>query len=64
MKDKRGYFARLKDHPGLGMGFILTVMGTFAGASNKSFENPPRDTAVIFEKRCRKEKIMQSFSEY
>lgn len=39
MKDKRGYFARLKDHPGLETGVVLTVMGTFAGASNKSFEN-------------------------
>ena len=39
MKNKRGYFTRLKDHPGLGMGVILTVMGAFAGASNKSFEN-------------------------
>lgn len=36
MKD---YFKRLKDHPGLGIATILTVMGGFAGAANKSFEN-------------------------
>lgn len=37
MKD---YFKRLKDHPGLGIATILTVMGALAGAQNKSFENP------------------------
>jgi hypothetical protein len=37
MRNKRGYFERLKDHPGLGMATIMTLMGTFAGASNKSF---------------------------
>jgi hypothetical protein len=37
MKD---YFKRLKDHPGLGIGTILTVMGGFAGTQNKNFENP------------------------
>lgn len=37
MKD---YFKRLKDHPGLGIATILTVMGAFAGAANKNFENP------------------------
>lgn len=39
MKNKRGYFTRLKDHPGLGTGLIFTILGTFAGASNTSFEN-------------------------
>jgi hypothetical protein len=39
MKSERGYFTRLKDHPGLGMGVILTIIGTFAGASNQSFDN-------------------------
>jgi hypothetical protein len=38
MTNKRGYFQRLKDHPGLGTATIMTLMGTFAGASNKSFD--------------------------
>jgi hypothetical protein len=36
MKD---YFKRLKDHPGIGVATIMTIMGFCAGASNKSL--PP-----------------------
>jgi hypothetical protein len=39
MTNKRGYFKRLKDHPGLGMATILTLMGAVAGGSNESFNN-------------------------
>ena len=33
MKD---YFKRLKDHPGIEFGIMLTIFGALAGASNKS----------------------------
>jgi hypothetical protein len=39
MTNKRGYFQRLKDHPGLGVATILTIMGALAGGSNESFNN-------------------------
>jgi hypothetical protein len=36
MKD---YFKRVKNHPGLGFAFILTLLAILAGASNKSFQH-------------------------
>lgn len=33
----KNYFKRLKEHPGLGMAIVITIMAFFAGASNKSF---------------------------
>ncbi len=36
----RGYFKRLKEHPGLGIAIMMTVLGALAGSDNKSFESP------------------------
>ena len=35
MKD---YFKRLKNHSGLGTAFMMTILGTLAGAANKNFD--------------------------
>lgn len=34
----KGYFKRLKDHPGLGTAIFLPIIGFLAGAGNKSAE--------------------------
>jgi len=36
----KNYFKRLKEHPGLNIALIMTLMGALAGASNTSFKNP------------------------
>jgi hypothetical protein len=36
----KNYFNRLKEHPGLNLAFVMTLLGALAGASNTSFQNP------------------------
>lgn len=33
----RNYFKRVKEHPGLGFAFMLTILSVLAGGTNKSF---------------------------
>jgi hypothetical protein len=37
--EMRDYFKRLKEHPGTGVAFAMTLLGFMAGATNKSL--PP-----------------------
>lgn len=41
----KGYFKRLKSHPGLSTATLITLLGSLAGVSNKSI--PPL-TGLIF----------------
>jgi len=34
----KNYFERLKDHPGVSVAFMMTILGALAGMSNKSIE--------------------------
>ena len=38
MDNKRSYFQKLKDHPGLGLVIMFTFMFFYAGATNKSLQ--------------------------